>query len=168
MSPLRVLGFCYLATASCVALALAVADQAQLRAILDGAGASVSRRLDENIWRSMRNLARSLPESLFDPPRRQAILDMTPPEPSEERSYAQVKLPPIMPKRLIDQEDAQAKSAPVPSLEAIMPATPSFDTEALTPAEAHLAVENAVQGRLEQSLSPELRANFDLFLYVST
>jgi lipoprotein-anchoring transpeptidase ErfK/SrfK len=166
MSPLRVLGFCYLATASCLALALATADRAQLRAVSDGAGATVTRRLDDNVWRSLHGLTRSFRESVFDPPQRQAILDMAPPEPSAERSYAQTKLPVVAPKRLVDQYGAKAIIAPAP--DEIVPVTPSFDTQALTPAEARAAVENAVQARLEQRLSPELRNSFDLFLYVST
>jgi len=168
MSALRILGICYLATASLVALAIAAADRPRLYAALDGAGTRVSRRLDEDVRRSARLLLRSLQDRLFDSPQRRAILEIAPPVPGEERLYAHAKLPDIVPKRLVDQASVKEKVATVPPLETIAPETPSFHVEALTPAEAHAAVEDAVRARLQQNLSPELKGNFDLFLYVST
>ena len=168
MSPSRILGFCYLATISLLALAVASADQARLSAILDGAGATVYRRLDENVWRSIRELARWVDARLFDPPRQYAVLDLAPLQPGEDRTYARTRLPPVASRRLIDQKFAEDKSAPSPPLLTIAPDLPSFEKDVPTFAEKKVAVQNEVRARLERRLSPDLRANFDLFLYVST
>ena len=163
-----VLRFCYFATASFLALAVVFADQARLRAVLDGAGETVSQRLDETLWRSIREFVRSADEELFDPPGRQASLELAPPEPGDERTYAQATLPPIESRQLVDQKSADEKTAPSPPLLTIAPDLPAFDKETLTPAEEKAAVQDAVKTHLEHGLAPELRANFDLFLYVST
>jgi len=166
MSALRVLGFCYLATASLVALAIVSADQARLRASLDGAGVIVTRRLDATLGRSFRDLAHALEMHLFHPPRSQAVLELAAPEPGEERTYARVRLPAIAPRRLVDQKVAAEKTASLPPLLTIAPDLPDLEPVAPSPAEQVAAVRQAVQAQLEKRLTPELRANFDLFLFI--
>jgi hypothetical protein len=68
MSALRVLGFCYLATASILALAIAAADQAQLHEVMGTAGQAVSDRFDRGVLQPVLALARAGDEKFFDPP----------------------------------------------------------------------------------------------------
>jgi hypothetical protein len=58
MSALRVLGFCYLATASMFALAIASADQARLHDALEAASGSVSSRVGQSVLRPLLAMAR--------------------------------------------------------------------------------------------------------------
>ena len=167
MSPLRVLGFCYLATALLFALALASADRAQLHAVLDGAGAAVSRRFDATLWRSLREFAYGVDARFFNPPQPRAVLELSPPQPGEERTYAHTTLPPITPKRLIDQESADEKSADLPPLLTIAPDLPALEEQEPAAPDEKAAVQSAVQARLERNLTADLRANFDLFLFIS-
>jgi lipoprotein-anchoring transpeptidase ErfK/SrfK len=167
MSPLRVLGFCYLATASLFVLALASADQARLHAVLDGAGATVSRRLDATLGRSLREFAHDMDVKFFHPPQQHAVLELAPPTPGEERSYAHATLPPIAPRRLIDQQGTQEKVAELPPLLTIAPDLPALEEQETPAQEEKASVRDAVQARLERNLTPELRADFDLFLFIS-
>jgi len=167
MSALRVLGFCYLATASLFALALMSADQAQLHAVLDGAGATVSRRLDATLWRSLREFAHGMDARFFHPPQPRASLELAPPAPGEERTYARTTLPPITPKRLIDQKSADEKLVDLPPLLTIAPDLPALEEQEPAAPDEKTAVQNGVQARLERNLTADLRANFDLFLFIS-
>ena len=168
MSALRVLGFCYLGTASLLALAMATADKAQLRASLDGAGATVSHSLDKTVWRSIHEFTRAVDMRLFDPPQRQAVLELAQPEPEEERGFAHATLPPISAKRLTDQKIPEEEFVALPPLLTIAPDLPALETKGrVAPDERATAVRGAVLARLERRLTPDLRANFDLFLYIS-
>ncbi|HEY2835347.1 MAG TPA: L,D-transpeptidase [Rhizomicrobium sp.] len=167
MSPLRVLGFCYIATASLFVLALASADQARLHAVLDGAGATVSRRFDTTLWRSFREFAHGMDARFFHPPQPQATLELMPPAPGEERTYAHATLAPITSKRLIDQESADEKLADLPPLLTIAPDLPALEEQEPAAPDEKTAAQNGVQARLERNLTTELRDNFDLFLFIS-
>lgn len=70
MSAFRVLGFCYLATASIFALAIAAADQARLHEAVDRAGQIVSDRFDRSLLQPVLAFARASDEKFFDPPQR--------------------------------------------------------------------------------------------------
>jgi len=167
MSALRVLGFCYLATASLIGLALMSADHAQLRAVLSGAGATVSRRLDATIGNSLREFAHGMDARFFHPPQPRAMLELAPPTLGDERTYAHTTLPPIAPKRLVDQGSADEKIADLPPLLTIAPDLPALEGQEAAAPDEKSAVRAAVQARLERNLTAELRADFDLFLFIS-
>jgi hypothetical protein len=74
MSALRVLGFCYLATASIFALAIAAADQVRLHEAMGAASLAVSDQFDCSVLRPVLAFARAGDEKFFDPPRRGGAL----------------------------------------------------------------------------------------------
>jgi hypothetical protein len=171
MSALRVLGFCYLATASLFALAIAAADQVQLRDTLDAASNTVSDQVDHGLLRPLLAIARIADEQFFDPPQNQVAIALNAPGPDDARNYAHAAMPARRQTRLVD----------LPRLPSIVPLMIAPD---LPPLETETAGKNTpsvhwqdegrpvsgahalVQARLERILTPELRDNFDLFLFV--
>ena len=177
MSALRILGFCYLAAASSFAVAIAMADQARLHDALDDGSRLAARQFGERVVQPVMAFAKAQDEKFFDPKPGQARLTMAPPGPNDARTFAHAKLPPIPEKRLIDQPPQLAQDEPL----IIAPDLPQFNEEqdqklaAAEPPKSQKPDEGpigpaeraAVRARLEESLTPELRANFDLFLFVS-
>jgi len=171
MSAFRVLGFCYLATASIFALAIAAADQARLRDAADAAGRRMADQIEGGMLQPVLNFARAVDQQFFDPPQRSATLALGAPGPNDARTYAHATVPPRPQARLVDRPPPEAIEplmiAPdLPPLETEGSeedaSGPSQDTGAPeTPAQA------LVRARLERSLTPELRDNFDLFLFIS-
>src|SRR5665213_3505038 len=92
MSALRVLGFCYLATASVFALAIASADQARLHDVLDTAGRTVSAGVDRSLLQPVLDFARVVDEQFFDPPQAHIVVALDPPDP-DARAFAHVAVP---------------------------------------------------------------------------
>jgi lipoprotein-anchoring transpeptidase ErfK/SrfK len=139
-----------------------------LRYQIGAAGHAVTHRLSESVARPMLAFVHAADERFFDPPARHVAVVMTGPGPNDARTYAHASVPPVPPKRLIDQPPA-----PLVAPLLIAPDLPEFREEkALPPAAPDLTASQAarteaVKARLEQSLTPELRQNFDLFLFVS-
>jgi hypothetical protein len=168
MSALRVLGFCYLATASMFALAIASADQARLRDAMEAASGSVSSRVGQGVLRPLLAIARIADERFFDPPQSQIALALNPPEPDQTHRLARAAAPARRQFRLVDQPRP-------PSIEPLtiapdLPPIAEFAENEATENSQRLSMSGArtsVQAHLEQSLTPDLRDNFDLFLFVS-
>ena len=160
MSALRVLGLCYLATASLFALAIATADQARLQEALDSAHHGFSHQIGQSVIQPLLAFARAEDERFVDPPSKQVTIALDPVGSEAMDGYVpNVRQPPaqtspsmIAPDLPRNEADGQAKAARQ---------TP----HALSVASA--IAEEKVRTRLEQSLTPDLRANFDLFLLVS-
>ena len=170
MSSLRVLGFCYLATVAFFALALATADQARLHDAMDKASEAAADRISDDLLRPALAFVRVLDEKIFDPPKLHVVIALPAPGPNDMRTYAKASVPPRAPIRLID------RPPPPPDLTEplfIAPDLPQFEMQDESPASARgerlsqTPERLEVQARLERSLTPELRGNFDLFLFVS-
>jgi len=166
MSALRFLGFSYLAVASLFALAIAAADQAQLRQGMDAASETVSDTIGQNILQPLLAFARAGDESFFDPPPGAKTIALAPSAPDEGQAYAQRE--PTRAARLVDQPRA-------PLTPELMIAPDLAEIEAPGAREllgqrdpADKSAPALVQARLEQSLTPDLRHHFDLFLFIST
>jgi lipoprotein-anchoring transpeptidase ErfK/SrfK len=168
MSALRVLGFCYLATASLFALAFAAADPVELRYAMDAAGSETAHRFAETVTKPLQAFVRAEDERFFDPPAGPVAVAVNGPGPNDARTYAHATVPPVPQKRLVDQPPV-ALAPPM----LIAPDLPQFREEDAASSTTHdvtvlqAARAEAVEARLEQSLTPELRQNFDLFLFVS-
>jgi L,D-transpeptidase catalytic domain len=171
MSALRILGFCYLATASMFALAIVSADQARLRDTMEAASNRVSGGIGYSVLRPLLAIARAADEQFFDPPRDHIAIALNPPEPSEARRYARATEPARRQFRLVDQPRP-------PSIAPLMiaPDLPPMETEAAAKEVSENSRDESlpssgvgalVQARLERILTPDLRDNFDLFLFVS-
>jgi hypothetical protein len=170
MSALRSLGFCYFGVVSTLALAIVAADQSQLHRALDTATDVVSDKIDQDVMQPLLAFARSRDETFFDPPPPGTeTIALEPPDRVEERLYAHVVIPARPPFRLVDQPRSPPDLTIAPDL-AEIEALASKELAEMPDAEKRLDVpaRALVQARLEQSLTPELRTNFDLFLFVST
>jgi len=152
------------------ALALATADQARLHDAMDKASEAAADRIGDDLLRPVLAFARVLDEKIFDPPKPHVVIALPAPGPNDMRTYAKATVPPRPPVRLIDR--------PPPSPEFveplfIAPDLPQFEMEDGSPASARserlsqTPERLEVQARLERSLTPDLRENFDLFLFVS-
>lgn len=165
MSALRLLGISYFAIMSAFALAIATADQTQLRQAMNAATETVSDAVAQSIVQPLLAIAHAEDEVFFDPPPGSKSIALAPPE--RDEAFAVVPVKPVRQTRLVDVSRAPLTPELMiaPDLSEIaapgsreIPALP--DVPATIPA--------LVQARLEQSLTPELRDNFDLFLFVST
>jgi hypothetical protein len=171
MSALRTLGFCYVAAVSVFGLAIVAADQARLREVLDTATEAVSEQIDQSVMQPLLAFARTHDETFFDPPPGTETIALAPPEPSEERTYAHFDGPPVHQTRLVDQP--RLVLAPeltiAPDLSDMeLPGQGNIAEIPDTEKSENLSPRDLVQARLEQSLTRDLRRNFDLFLFVST
>ena len=168
MSALRKLGVCYLVSASAFAMAATFAAHPDL-----------ARDLNTRIWSPAADFARRQDMTFFDAPYVSARIDLPPEEPVARLTLApppegiaaapvqSLILPDLTPLPAPAMPDVAAPDAPAvsPPRFAIAPSDVPSDTarnESPPPAAARIA-----QARLEDSLSPEMRAHFDLFLYVS-
>jgi hypothetical protein len=170
MSSLRILGICYFAMAAFLALALATADRARLHDVMDKASAAAADRIGDDLLRPVLILARALDEKIFDPPKPHVVLALPAPDPNDMRTYAKADVPPRAPVRLAD--------VPAPQMAEplfIAPDLPQFqiveddaaDTASIEGGNlAETPERMQVRARLEQSLTRDLRENFDLFLFV--
>lgn len=161
MSALRFLGFSYLAVVSVFALAIAAADQAQLRQAMDTATETISDAIGQSIVQRLLNFARAGDEVFFDPPPGTKTITLAPPAPDEMHAS------PVREARLVDQPGfPQTPELMIaPDLSGI--GVPGSRQITELP-DADLPAHALVQARLEQSLTPDLRRHFDLFLFVST
>lgn len=168
MSALRVLGFCYLATASLFALAITGADPDELHYAMDETGKAAANRFAATVTQPLLAIVRAEDERFFDPPAKSARIAMKGPGPNDARTYAHAIVPPVPEKRLVDEPPL-----PLASPLLIAPDLPQFREEDVPAPVAGDATAMqtarvvAVKARLEQSLTPDLRRNFDLFLFVS-
>lgn len=161
MSALRFLGFSYLAVVSVFALAIAAADQAQLRQAMDTATETISDAIGQSIVQPLLNFARAGDEVFFDPPPGTKTIALAPPGPDE------MHVPPVREARLVDQPGfPQTPELMIAPDLSDMGAPGSRQITELP--DADLPARALVQARLEQSLTPDLRHHFDLFLFVST
>jgi hypothetical protein len=170
---LRALGFCYLVTVGFFALAIATADQARLHDAMNKAGEAAEDRIGDDLLRPVLAFVRLLDEKIFDPPRPHVVIALPPPGSDDMRIATKAHAPPRAPVRLID------RPRPPPDLTElafIAPDLPQFEIEedtgtgrAAASGEGLRATPARLQvkARLEQSLTPELREHFDLFLFVS-
>ena len=168
MSALRKLGVCYLVSASAFAMAATFAAHPDL-----------ARDLNTRIWSPAADFARRQDMTFFDAPYVSARIDLPPEEPVARLTLApppegiaaapvqSLILPDLTPLPAPAMPEVAAPDAPAvsPPRFAIAPSDVPSNTarnESPPPAAARIA-----QARLEDSLSPEMRAHFDLFLYVS-
>jgi hypothetical protein len=172
MSALRILGFCYFAIASAFALGITTADQAKLREVLETATEAVSDQIDQSVMQPLLAFAHSQDETFFDPPPPgMQTIALAPPALNDGRTHAHVDAPPTVQARLVDQP--RLALAPelmiAPDLSEIeAPGQRDIAEIPDTKKSANISAHDLVQARLEQSLTPDLRRNFDLFLFVST
>jgi hypothetical protein len=165
MSAFRLLGLSYFAVVSVFALAIATADQAELCRLMDTATETVSDTIGQSIVQPLLAFALAGDETFFDPPPGRKTIAMAPAEEDEELAF--VPLKPARQTRLVDLPRAPLTQELViaPDLSEIeVPGSREIATLPDVPA----TMSALVQARLEQSLTPELRRNFDLFLFVST
>ena len=135
---------------------------------MEAASKNVSSRVGQSVLQPLLAVARIADEQFFDPPRSRIALTLTPPEPDQTRRFARAAPPARRQFRLVDQPRP-------PSIEPLMIAPDLPPMEEFAKKEAPedpqslpmSGVQMSVQARLEQSLTPELRDNFDLFLFVS-
>ncbi len=161
MSALRFLGFSYLAVVSVFALAIAAADQAQLRQAMDTATETISDAIGQSIVQPLLNFARAGDEVFFDPPPGTKTIALAPPGPDEMHAS------PVREARLVDQPGfPQTPELMIAPDLSDIGAPGSWQITELP--DADLPSHALVQARLEQSLTPDLRRHFDLFLFVST
>jgi len=191
MSSLRILGLCYLATASLFTLAIFFSDHAALRMVTLQQAGVFSRQLQTQVLAPVLQFARIEDEKVFDP---QVSVRVAAPGPNDARVLAHVQVP-AMPRRQViaplivapdiselgptiiapdlpDSEtsaaDGYGGSTPPPLPKFSEPDSPKFlppdisADSALTPLERA-----AVTTRFAQALTPVMLKNFDLFLYVS-
>jgi len=165
MSALRLLGLSYLAVVSVFGFAIATADQAQLRQVMDAVTEAVSDTIGQSIVQPLLAFVRAEDETFFDPPPGSKTIALVPPEWDEELAFVAVK--PMRQTQLVDMP--RSMLAPeltiAPDLSEIE--APNVQEIIASPTAASSA-QALVQVRLEQSLTPDLRRNFDLFLFVST
>ena len=163
MSALRLLGISYFVIVSGFALAIAAADQVQLRQAMDAATETVSDTIAQNIVQPLLAIAHTEDEVFFDPPPGSRTIALAPPQGEEvfvpAKSARQARLvdmarSPLTPELMIAPDLSEIEAPGFREIAALP------DVRATTPA--------LVQARLEQNLTPELRGNFDLFLFVST
>lgn len=166
MSALRFLGFSYLAVASLFALAIAAADQVQLRQAMDAAAEIVSDAIGQSVVQPLLGFARAGDETFFDPLPGTKIIALAPPAPDKGQPYTRRE--PVRPTRLVDQPHAPLTPELMiaPDLSEIEAPGARELLEQRDPADNSASA--LVQARLEQSLTPDLRRHFDLFLFVST
>jgi len=182
MSSLRILGLSYLAAASLFTLAIMFSDHASLRIVTDQAAQFVARQFQSRVMAPVLLFARLEDEKILDP---QVSVPLAPPKPNDAPVLAHALVPPAkkiiapmlspseptitMPELPDAGKEEGYGTAPPPlpnftkpeTLPSLVPPEPSPDS-ALGPMERA-----AVSSRLAQSLSPEMRKKFDLFLYVS-
>jgi len=168
MSALRTLGFCYLAVVSVFGLAIAAADQARLRQALDTATEAASEQIDQNVMQPLLAFARAGDEVFFDPPPGARTIALEPPAPDDKDAVAQNDMPLRPQFRLVDQP----RPGPEVTIAPDLAETNAFDdierAQKSGDQSRNATAPDLVRARLEQSLTPELRTNFDLFLFVST
>jgi lipoprotein-anchoring transpeptidase ErfK/SrfK len=170
MSALRALGLAYLASASLFAMAAMFAAHPGLAPLLKQRSQFVAENFRHLVTAG---LARREPGAVFLPgepvPRRVAV------HPSDTRSFAQAPLPSIVPQLVAPQGDprfaVRADDIIAPDLPPQQSAPPvevarvpdiARTADRLSPEN-----ERAASLRLKASLTPEMLAHFDLFLYVS-
>ncbi|MEO7055007.1 MAG: L,D-transpeptidase, partial [Rhizomicrobium sp.] len=116
-------------------------------------------------------------ETFFDPPPGTKTIALAPPEPNGERTYAHFDVLPVHHTRLVDQP--RLASAPELTIAPDLSDMPDFsDIEVPgqrgiaeipnTEKSENISTRDLVRAQLEQNLTPDLRRNFDLFLFVST
>src|ERR1700744_1794012 len=103
MSALRVLGFCYLATASLFALAITAADPDELHYQLGAAGHAAAHRVAQDVVHPLQAFAHAADEKFFDSPARHVAVARAGPGPNDARTYAHATVPPVPEKRLVGE-----------------------------------------------------------------
>ncbi len=187
MSSLRLLGLGYLATASLLTLALVFSDHAALRMVTARGLDNLSHQFRTQLVNPVMEFARLEDEKIFDP---QASVTLAPsnstdapiaaPHPPKRVAAAAPRfqapeLTIIAPDLLelpgiADQKKTHADEG---SVSPVLPKFVTPDTSAPLPpdiaADSPLSETEraAVTWRLMSSLTPEIKKNFDLFLYVS-
>ena len=160
MSALRILGHCYLATASLLALAIATADQARLQEALDSADQGFSRQVGRSVIEPLLAFARAEDEKFFDPPSKEVTIALDSARSEGADGYVtNAQQPPVQTSPLMIAPD-------LPRNEVDGLAEGARQTRHTLPV-ASAITEEKVRIEFEQSLTPALRANFDLFLFVS-
>ena len=188
MSGLRTLALCFLVSASAFSLAAALQTHPELKRGLGGLAAQANRTL----WQPARNALRKFDLALLDAPAPNArvVLKLEPPTPHEERMAAHVELPAIE-RPGVTERPLTVMEAPIaitPDLPAIpLPPDPppvagrgqalNRPQPRITPAPQNFAPRDQSQpltreqararARLMANLTPVMRQNFDLFLFVS-
>ncbi len=173
MSGLRKLAVCYLVSVSAFGLA------AGLRAWPDAA--DQASRLFDQVWRPAAEALARADRALLDAPesRARVVLALAPPPLADERTLAHVELPKIERPALTPALEVQlaldtpVTIAPAPVrlprvAQAEIPPPKPLPAQAPRNAGQALTLEQTrARARLAATLTPEMRANFGLFIFVS-
>jgi hypothetical protein len=191
MNALRPLALCFLVSASAFSLAQFLQTHPTFRR---DAMARV-QNFDETVWRPAMTALRNTSDALFAPPTSDArvVLELMPPTPMEERAVARVELAPIE-RPGIAQRDTSLPDSPIliePMLPALPPppapvrvsrapvpaaplpapvsprVVPRVPEAPRLQAQGLSREQSRAHARLVANLTPDMRRNFDLFLFVS-
>jgi len=172
MSTLRVLGVAYLDSASAFVMAATFAAHPTLTPFLKGQARAVAEGFQAGVLTPAREFARRERAAIFEKDEPVRTIAIAPPQPGELRTYAHSSVPPIRPHHVTGQVNPQfaARLGDIiaPDLPAGSVAEPAHGAPPTIASNHPSPVNERAAGlRLKASLTPEMLASFDLFLYVS-